>query len=428
MSPHSIGLLGAGALILLLLLGCPVALALILVGAAGYALIIGPGPALTILERATVDVASNHSFTVIPLFLLMGAFIARAGLSRDLFEAAGRLTGRLPGGLAGASITASAAFSAVSGSSLATASTMARVAWPEMREAGYDPRLGAGALAAGGTLGIMIPPSIALLLYALITEQSVGEMFLAGIIPGLLGYALYLAAALVMARVWRGGAAAPVAGGLGMALRRFAPVGLLFALVIGGLYGGAFTPTEAGGAGAGLALLIALWRGARWADITGALAETIGLSAALFLILIGAEVFGYLLSVSQLSFALVETIRAANLAPIEVLLGIVLVYLVLGCVMESLAMILITVPILFPLVVEAGLDPVWFGVIAVVTVETGLITPPFGLNLYVVRAAASDLSLRSIWVGVIPFVLADILRLAILIAVPALSLWLPGRL
>jgi tripartite ATP-independent transporter DctM subunit len=240
---------------------------------------------------------------------------------------------------------------------------------------------------------------------------------------------LYLATVAVMARIWLApGEGAPPAGGLGPALRRVAPAAVLFALVIGGLYGGAFTPTEAGGAGAALALLIALWRRTPLAELRAAVVETVAITGALFVILIGAEVFGYLLSVSRLSFALVDAIREAGWTPWQVLLVILALYIVLGCVMESLAMILITVPIFYPLVMEAGFDPVWFGVLAVVTVETGLISPPFGLNLYVVRAAAPGLGLRPLMIGVLPFLVADILRLAILVAVPALALWLPGRL
>lgn len=426
MTPQEIGIAGIGALVLLLALGCPVGLALIVTGGAGFAAIVGIGPALALVETAAIDTAGNYGFTVIPLFLLMGALIARAGLSEELFRAAARATRGWPGGLAAASVTASAGFAAVSGSSLATATTMARVAWPPMRDAGYDPRLGAGAIAAGGTLGIMIPPSIALLLYGLITEQSIGEMFLAGLLPGILGLLLYLAAVSVMARIWRAGPAeaAPAPRGAAAVL----PVIGLFALVIGGLYGGVFTPVEAAGAGAGVALLLALFRGTRLREIRAAFAETVAVTGGIFVILIGAELFGYLLSVSRLAFALADAVGAAELAPWQILAAIVLLYLVLGCVMESLAMILVTVPILYPVVVEAGIDPVWFGIIVVTTVEVGLISPPFGLNLYVVRQAAPDLGLGRIMTGALPFVAADAVRLAILIAVPALSLWLPGRL
>ena len=429
MSPEEIGFAAIAGLVGLVALGCPVALAMILAGGTGFAAILGTGPALTALERSIVAVAGNHGFTIIPLFLLMGALAARAGLSRDLFEAARRLTGRWPGGIALAGVTASAGFAAVSGSSLATASTMTRVAWPEMRRLGYDPRLAAGSLAAGGTLGIMIPPSVALMLYALVTGESVGEMFLAGVLPGLLGYLLYLGAIAVMARIWQGRGTPDCEAGDGRSMAgRVLPVAALFVLVMGGLYGGVFTPTEAGGAGAALALGLALMRGMRWAGLRAALAETVGLSGGLFLILIGAEVFGYLLSVSRLGPALVAMVEAAGWGPWGLLLAILGFYLLLGCVMESLAMILLTVPIFHPLIVAAGLDPVWFGILAVVAVEAGLISPPVGMNLYVVRSGATGLTTRQLMVGVMPFLAADIVRLAVLLGVPALALWLPGRL
>jgi tripartite ATP-independent transporter DctM subunit len=255
-------------------------------------------------------------------------------------------------------------------------------------------------------------------------------MFLAGFLPGLLAFALYVVCVAVMARIWRPSAAHGQAdlGSLGLALRRFLPVAVLFGLVMGGLYGGFFTPTEAGGAGAALALVFALVRGLRWPDLVDALGETVRLSATIFIILIGAEVFGYLLSVSQISFAMAEMIREAGWEPWQLMLAIVVFYVVLGCLMESLAMILLTVPIFYPLVIDAGFDPVWFGVIAVVTVETGLISPPVGMNLFVVRGAAHDLELKDVMAGVIPFVLTDLARLAILIAFPAITLALPRLL
>ena len=429
MTAETTGLLGLGVLALLLALGCPVGLAMIVTGFGGFALLVGLEPALRVLERGTMETAANYSFTVIPLFILMGALVARAGLSRELFAAARRLSGGWRGGLAVAGLAASAAFAAVSGSSLATASTMTRVAYPEMRAQGYDPRLAAGSLAAGGTLGIMIPPSVALLLYALITEQSVADMFLAGFLPGLLGFALYAAAAALAAHVWLAGDAPqrPAEPALA-ALRGLVPVAALFLMVMGGLYGGAFTPTEAGGAGAGLALVFAVWRGIGWRGFREALAETAALTATLFVILIGAEVFGYFLSVSRLSFEIANAVGAAGLPPTGILIAVLAFYLVLGCFMESLAMILLTVPIFYPLIDGAGIDPIWFGILAVVAVEVGLITPPVGMNLFVVRAAAGDLALRDLWHGILPFVLADILRIALLLAFPAIALWLPGVL
>ncbi|MEO1467953.1 MAG: TRAP transporter large permease subunit [Pseudomonadota bacterium] len=428
MSPDATGLAGLAVLALMLALGCPVGVALVAVGIGGFATLIGIDPALRIFERAAMDVATNPGLAVVPLFILMGALVAEAGISRDLFAAARRVTGGRPAGLALAGLGASAGFAAASGSSLATASAMARAALPEMRAAGTDPRLAAGSLAAGGTLGIMIPPSIALLLYALVMEQSVGTMFLAGLLPGLAGLALYALAAVVAGRLWQPAGttdrrtpplARAEALGAGAAL-------LLFAGVMGGLYGGLFTPSEAGGAGAALALLLALARGARRAGIARALGDTVRLTATLFVILIGAECFGYFLSVSRLADALQQAVATAGLSPTGLMLAIIAFYLVLGCVMESLAMILLTVPILAPMAVAAGWDPVWFGIVAVTAVEVGLITPPVGMNLFVVRAAAPGLALSTVWAGVIPFILADIARLALLLALPGLALWLPG--
>ncbi len=426
MSPQEIGLTALAGLLGLLALGCPVGVALVIAGIGGFAALRGTGPALSALERSVSDVVSTEGYAVIPLFLLMGALIARAGIAGDLFAAARRASGGRPGGLAVAGLGASAAFSAMSGSSLATASTMTRVAWPEMARAGADPRLSAGALAAGGTLGIMIPPSIALLLYALITGESVGDMFLAGLLPGLLGFALYALTAAAMGRVWSAGTeiAAPPAP----PWPRVATPILLVALVMGGLYGGLFTPQEAGGAGAAIALAFALARGLRLPEIAAALRETVRLTATLFVILIGAEAFGYLLTVSRLPDALADAIAAAGLGPWETLAVILLAYLVLGCVLESLAMILITVPVFFPIVTAAGFDPIWFGVVCVLVVETGLISPPVGLNLFVVKSAAPGVTLGQTMLGALPFVLADLARLALILAVPGLALWLPELL
>ncbi|MFK4753062.1 TRAP transporter large permease [Oceanobacter antarcticus] len=430
MDPLVIGLAGMVVILLLLALGCPVGLAMILVGASGFALIVGVEPALNVLETAAFETASNYSFTLIPLFLLMGSLAARAGFSKDLFESARYFTKGWNGSLALAAVSGSAAFSAISGSSLATASTMTRVAYPEMMKQGYHPRLAAGSLAAGGTLGIMIPPSVALLLYALITEQSVGDMFLAGFLPGLLAYALYLATVTVMVRKWKpsGEQAPDENSSLRKALLQFAPVGLLFGLVMGGLYGGLFSPTEAGGVGAGLALVFALFRGLGWDDFREAVTEAVAVTSTIFVILIGAEVFGFLLSVSQVSFAMVDMIDAYQLSPWMVMALIVGFYIVMGCFLESLAMILLTVPIFYPVIVASGFDPIWFGIIAVVTVETGLISPPVGMNLFVVQGATKNLHINDVMVGVIPFVLADFVRLAILMAFPAISLFLPELL
>ncbi|RAH97268.1 C4-dicarboxylate ABC transporter permease [Acuticoccus sediminis] len=430
MEREVIGLVTIGALFVLVLLGCPIGLAMIVTGGVAFYTLTGLTPALGMLQTSVFETASNYSFTLVPLFLLMGNFISESGMARSLFRGSERLTGRWNGGLAAAGVTASALFSTVSGSSLATASTMTRVAYPEMVARGYDPRLATGSLAAGGTLGIMIPPSIALLLYALITEQSVGEMFLAGILPGVLAYVLYMATVAVVARRWRGTAVPDIAEELsiGQAIRLFAPAVGLFALVMGGLYGGAFTPTEAGGVGAALAFLYALATGVPAHRMVAALRNTVSVTATIFMILIGAEVFGFVLSISQIPMAITDFVRTQDLAHWQVLAIILVFYIVMGCFMESLAMILLTVPIFFPIVMDAGFDPVWFGIIAVVTVELGLITPPMGMNLFMVKSVAETIPLRTVMVGVLPFVVSDLVRLAILIAFPAITLFLPGRM
>ena len=425
MSSQLIGLISICCLFLLIAIGCPIGLAMIFVGFVGFSSIVGLEPAINMLETGAFETASNYSLTLIPLFLLMGNLISKAGLSRDLFLAAKKFTGNWSGGLAIAGVSASAAFSAVSGSSLATASTMTKIAYPEMIVHGYDKRLAAGSLAAGGTLGIMIPPSIALLLYALITEQSVTEMFLAGILPGILAFLLYVITVIIMARFWQ-----PVnhkyhnedSGSIVLALKRFFPIAILFGLVMGGLYGGFFTPTEAGGTGAALALIFAVWRGMRWQQLKQALIETVKLSSSIFFILIGAEIFGYLLSVSQVSFEMISYFNANHFSAGQILASILFFYIVMGFFMESLSMILLTVPIFYPLITQAGIDPIWFGILVVVTVEMGLLTPPVGMNLFVVKNAADDIALSDVIRGVLPFFIADIVRLLILILFPVITL------
>ncbi|MFK7903408.1 MAG: TRAP transporter large permease [Nitratireductor sp.] len=421
---HLIGIASIAILLISILIGCPVGLAMILVGFGAFSAMIGLAPALSVLETSAWETATNYSFTIVPLFILMGNIISESGMARDLFRASQRLTLGWSGGLAAAGVTASAAFSTISGSSLATAATITRVAYPQMMQHGYNKRLAAGSLAAGGTLGIMIPPSIALLLYALITEQSVGKMFLAGILPGILAYVLYMITILIISRHWKSESTNKPTSDISLiqALRLLLPVFGLFGLVMGGLYGGFFSPTEAGGAGALFALIYALYKGASKAQLIRALKHTVMASAGIFLILIGAEVYGFVVSTSQIAFTTVEFMRENAMQPWKVLALILIFYIILGCFMESLAMILLTIPIFFPLIIEAGYDPIWFGIIAVVTVELGLITPPVGMNLFMVKSAAKELDQKDIMIGVLPFVVCDIIRLILLIAFPVISL------
>lgn len=429
-SPQLIGFGAIGLLLLMIGLRAPVAIAMIVSGLLGVAGIIGVEAAFTILESAPIDVGRNYSFTMIPLFLLMGNLVAQSGLSSDLFQSANRLFWRWRAGLPLASVSACGAFSAVSGSSLATAATMGRVAIPEMLKHGYSNRLAAGTLAAGGTLGIMVPPSIALLLYALITEQSVAAMFMAGILPGLVAYLLYCVTVVILVSRTGGDTKPRNTSELTLvqAYLKAVPVLVLFTAVMGGMYGGFFTPTEAAGAGAFLALLFALYRGMRFPGFVIAVTDTIRASATIFLIILGAEVFGYLLSLSQITFELVAYMESLNLSANQVLLIILVFFIIFGLFMDSLAIILLTVPVFFPLVDAMGIDPIWFGILAVVAIEIGLITPPVGMNLFIIRSVVEKLALKDVMIGVVPFVGADFVRIAILFLFPWISLALPGAL
>jgi tripartite ATP-independent transporter DctM subunit len=399
-------------MLVMIALRCPVALAMALTGLVGFGLIVA---------------LSNYSFSPIPMFLLMGVLASHARMSQELFTAARSLFGGWRGGMAIAAVSACGTFSAISGSSVATAASMSRVALPEMRKHGYADSLATGTLAAGGTLGIIIPPSIALLLYALITEQSVGEMFIAGLIPGLLGLGLYCATiALLVYRyphLARAGTATHWRQKLAD-MKGFLPFMLVFALIIGGIYSGLFTPTEAAAIGAFITLLIALLRGMRWQGLVAAVSETLALSAMIFFMIVGAEIFGYFLSVSRISFYLVDLVNQLNLPPYAVLFAVLLLFILLGCVMDSIAMLLLTVPVVMPLILSAGFDPVWFGIVAVITVELGLMTPPVGMNVFVIKSVSPEVPIGQIYKGVFPFVLSDLLRLLLLIAFPVLALGL----
>ena len=375
---------------------------------------------------------TDYNFAVVPLFLLMGAFATTSGMSRELFRAANAFVGHLRGGLGIATIAACGGFAAICGSSVATAATFSKVAYPEMRSYGYPQSFATGVIAAGGTLGIMIPPSTVFAVYGLITEQDVGKLFIAGVLPGLLAVAMYMFTITL----------------IGVARPGFLPAGprhswkerlaglrdvwatlLLFAFVIGGLYGGLFTATEAAGAGAGGAFIIGVLRGRlSWGDIYRSLLETTRTTAAVFTVLIGAILFGYFLTVTQTPQKVTEFLTGLGIGRYGVLTLIMIMYLVLGCLMDALAMIIITVPIIFPVIMELGFDPIWFGVIIVMTVELGLIHPPVGMNIFVIKSVIEDVKISTIFYGVLPFIITDILRLIILIAFPIIALYLPSKM
>lgn len=426
----AVGLYGFLTVIALILLRVPVAIAMGVVGTAGFAWLNGWAGVGFVLGAAPFEAVFPYSLSVVPLFVLMGVFAAHAGLSRSLYQAVNALIGHYRGGLALATVGACAGFGAICGSSLATAATMGRVALPEMRRHGYDDRLAAASIVAGGTLGVLIPPSILLVLYGLLTEQSIGRLFAAALIPGLLATALYLLAVIVQTR--RNPALGPAGPRFSRAERLAAlrdtwGIVLLFLLVIGGLYAGWFAPTEAAAVGAGGALLLAgLRRQLSLATLRVCLRETAVTTGMIFLILIGAAVFNYFLETTGLPQALIATVSAWELPALVVLLLVLLFYLLLGCVMDALSMILLTVPFVFPLIAGLGLDAVWFGILLVTVAEIGLITPPVGMNLFVLQGVAQDLRFITIVRGVVPFLLADLVRLALLIAFPALTLWLPS--
>jgi C4-dicarboxylate transporter DctM subunit len=432
MSGDAVALIGFVALFVLMLLRVPVGMAMGLVGVGGFAYLVGGEPALKNVGHTTARTVTDYNFAVIPLFLLMGSFATTSGMSRELFRAANAFLGHLRGGLGIATIAACGGFAAICGSSVATAATFSRVAYPEMQRYGYPQSFATGVIAAGGTLGIMIPPSTVFAVYGLITEQDVGKLFIAGVIPGVLAISMYMITITLIGYARPGflpaGTRAPFKERLA-ALRDVWATLLLFAFVIGGLYGGLFTATEAAGAGAGGAFLIGVARGRlSGRDILRSLLETTRTTAAVFTVLIGAILFGYFLTVTQTPQQLTEFLTGLGVGRYGVLALIMLMYLVLGCLMDALAMIILTVPIVFPVIKELGFDPIWFGVIIVMTVELGLIHPPVGMNIFVIKSVIEDVKISTIFYGVMPFILTDLLRLVILIAFPIIATWLPSRM
>jgi C4-dicarboxylate transporter DctM subunit len=431
-STDAIAVLGFVALFILMILRVPVGMAMGLVGVTGYSYIVGPGPALKLIGQTSMRTVTDYTFGVIPMFMLMGAFVSISGVSRELFRAANAFLGHMRGGLGIATVVACGGFAAICGSSVATAATFSAVAYPEMRRYGYPQAFSTGVIAAGGTLGAMLPPSTVLAVYAIITQQDIGKLFMAGILPGLLAMLMYVLTIAIIVKVKPN---LLPAGDYKPWRERFkglkdvwAPL-VLFAFVIGGLYGGLFTPTEAGGMGAGGAFLLGVIRGRlSRAQIREALLQATRTSAAVFTVLIGALLFGYFLTITETPQKLTEYLTNLGIGRYGVLALIMVMYLVLGCLMDAMAMIILTVPIIFPLITKLGFDPIWFGIIIVMTVELGLIHPPVGMNVFVIKSVVKEVSFTTIFKGVIPFVITDLLRLIILIAFPIIALWLPGRM
>jgi tripartite ATP-independent transporter DctM subunit len=432
MSGAALGTVGMLALLALLALRVPVAFAMFAVGFAGNALLNGPTAAFSLLASESFTLASSAELVVIPLFILMGNVASATGMSRQLYDAAYAIIGPIRGGLASATVIGCGGFAALSGSSVASALTMGKVSLVEMERFSYDPRLSTGVVAAGGTLGILIPPSTGFVIYAILTEQSIGRLFLAGVIPGLLLLVLFIGLISLLCAVRpEYGPPGPrttlaeKARALGGAL----PILVVILLTIGGIYGGLFSPVEAAAVGAGLVILyglvtLRLTPSAFWS----AAKDSVVTTATVMLILIAAYMINPFLALSQIPQTFGEFLTGLALPPLAVLALILFVYLVLGCFLEGFAMLVLTLPIFFPVITQLGIDPVWFGVLVVLTLEMGLISPPVGINVFIVKSVARNVSLGQIFVGVVPFWLTMLLALALLVAFPQLSLFLPNTM
>jgi C4-dicarboxylate transporter, DctM subunit len=432
LDPTLLSVLILGLLFLLLAAGMPIGFAMGLSAFAGTLLLIDIQAALALLGQTAYDTAVTYNLSVVPMFVLMGYIAGGAGLSEQLYRACNAWLGHRRGGLALATIGGCGAFAAICGSSIATAATMAQIALPEMRRYNYDDRLATGAVAAGGTIGILIPPSIIMVIYGLLTETSISKLFLAGFLPGLLTVAGFMLAIAVMTRInpRLGPPAAPATSREKLlALRSVWGPAALFLLVIGGLYLGVFSPTEAASIGAvGAFVLGIVNRGFDREALGQALLDTVKTTAMIFTILIGAILFNNFLILASMPTLVSDWISGLPLGKTAILLVIVGMYFILGCLLDSLAMILLTIPIVFPIIQALGYDPVWFGIIIVMVVELGLITPPIGINVFVIKGIAREVPLETIFRGVTPFIVAQVILILILIAFPQIALWLPSTM
>ena len=423
-------LIGFAVLLLLIFFRVPLAVAMATVGVTGFGLLVNWNAALAMISQTAFDTGLAYGLSVVPLFILMGNFVTEAGLSNELYRASHAFLGHRRGGLAMATVVACGGFSAVCGSSMATAATMAKVAMPPMRQYGYADSLAAGCIAAGGTLGILIPPSVILVIYGIMTESDIGKLFAAGVLPGLLGVLCYLGAVNVTTRM--NPKAGPSAERTPWPERLAALAGVwgvivLFIVVMGGIYGGVFTPTEAAGIGATGAFLFALAKGRLTVEkVIKILISAATTTAMIFSVLIGAIMFANFVNIAGMPDALSTWALQFQESKFVVILMVILIYLVLGCVLESLSMILLTVPVFYPMMQALGFDLIWFGIVVVVVTEISLITPPIGLNVFVLKAVLPDVSTGTIFKGVTPFWIADIIRLALIIMIPAIALFLPN--
>jgi tripartite ATP-independent transporter DctM subunit len=436
MSTQIIGVLGLVALIILVLLRVPIAVALGAVAVVGYAAVDGWRRALISLGNVPYEMAEKYALTVVPLFVLMGVVAARAGMSRELYRAANAMFSGVRGALAMGTIGACAGFGAICGSSLATTATLSRVAIPEMQRYGYDRRLATGVVASGGTLGILIPPSIILIIYALFSERSVPEMYAAALFPGLALTVLHIVAIAIIARLQPD--RLPKVPGVPLrdrvrAVADLWKMALLFAVAVGGIYAGIMSPTEAAAVSAFAAIVIAFATcDFGWRDLMESMMETVWTTGVLFFIAVTAFLFGYFMVITQLPVTVAAFVKGLDVAPWVVILILLVVYVVLGCFLDSLSMIVVTIPVFLPLVQAIYPDnaniAVWFGIVVVVVVEMGLITPPVGMNIFVIRAQMPDIPLATLFGGIGPFLAADMGLILLLLLFPSLALWLPKAL
>jgi C4-dicarboxylate transporter DctM subunit len=432
MSVQLIGAMGMSFLLVLIFLRVPVAISLASVGFIGYAALEGWSKATTVLGQAPFDIAGAYTLSVVPLFVLMGELASSTGMSSKLFRGTKSMFGTAKGALAYATIGANAGFGAVCGSSVASAATMTRICVPEMQANHYDDRLSTGSVAAGGTLGILIPPSLIFVIYAVIAQQSVPRLFAAGLVPGLVLTALYILVAAVLVHKFPHWAPRGDYESMPQRLRNIVGMWefvLLFGVSVGGIYAGFFSPTEAAAVGAFMAVVIGALEGKLgWKALWHSLMETLKTTCMLFMIIIGAIVFSYFVVQARLPEALISWIQSMGMGPMGLMLTLITAYIVLGCFLEGIGLVLITVPIFLPVVTASGFDPVWFGVIVVIVVELGLIHPPVGMNLFVIQAQLPDIPILSIYKGTLPFLLGPIALIGILLAFPDLALWLPRLL
>ena len=432
MTPTLVGLLGLAALFGLLALRMPVGIAMAVVGTIGFGVLNSWPAAMAQLGREPFVIASSYELIVIPLFILMGNFASISGMSRDLYQAAYAWFGHWRGGLASATIAACAGFASVSGSSVASAVTMGRVALPEMRRYKYDSRLSTGCIAAGGTLGILIPPSTGFVIYAILTEESIGRLFLAGVLPGLLLTVLFMLVVYIQTRInpqlGPPGPMVSIRKKIAALKQATAMVGIVV-ITIGGIYVGAFSPTEAAGVGAFLALTLAFWRKkVTLTLLSDGLLRTVRTTALVFLIIVGAHIFSPFIALTNIPEDLAKLLTSQNMPNVAALLIILAAYIVLGTFLEGFAMLVLTLPIVYPIILTLGYDPIWFGVVMVIVLEMGLISPPVGVNVFVVKGIAGDVPLTQIFIGILPFWFAMGICLILLVAYPEIALYLPNKM